>query len=139
MDLSFRGLCSPRFPSVLINMICEWWSLWSFHHTSLSTLEVSHLIFNGLFSQRFQRVLIYMIWGSLRSFYHSCSSTLVVLDLSLNDLSSPLFQGFDLILYVPGIIKKKKLSLICQLCLVCLVCWVGDVCQISIQTIPLLY
>ena len=63
--LNFRilspDLCSLCFPRVLIYMIYEFWTSWSFDHSSLPTLEVLDLSFIDLCTPRFPRVLIYMI------------------------------------------------------------------------------
>ena len=66
---------------------------WSFHPSSLPTLEDIELSFIHLYSPRFPRVLINMI-SELRnswSFLHSSLPIFEVLDLSLMDLCSLCF------------------------------------------------
>ena len=60
-------LFSPRFPRVLIYMISDVWTSWSFHHNCLPTSEELDLSFMDIYSARFSRVSIYMIfewWSS---------------------------------------------------------------------------
>ena len=111
-------LCNPRFPRVLIYMICELLTPWSFCHSSVPTLEDLDLVYIDLCSLRFSRVLIYIISVLLTSwsFCHSSLPTFEDLDLVYMDLCSHRFPRVLVLcdmLYLTNNWKYKKNSWCC--------------------------